>query len=351
MTRTLIRNHLPSPRVSFQQNLPAIGIAALLSVLFFLASHGPEEAASSGTYFFLPTAAVGVLGAYLLASIFYSRLSAAAGIALTLALVALVVLAVHNLEFWLFRQHEQFGIVLVRRLVFAIVLFAYLFRQAFLNQKLKQRESAELHAQVQALQSRIRPHFLFNSMNVIASLIPVDADKAEQVVEDLSELFRASLQEAGSFVSVSQELDLCRRYVNIETLRLGERLKVSWDVEAPPKGAEMPLLLIQPLIENAVYHGIQPIAEGGIIHVNLVFERDQMTLTITNPIQDPARATTATAPGNYSPKPPSKGNSIAIDNIRRRLDVVYGESATLITKQQGNLFKTTLCCPTVPKFL
>jgi two-component system sensor histidine kinase AlgZ len=96
------------------------------------------------------------------------------------------------------------------------VLFVYLFRQALLNQRLKQRESAELRAQVQALQSRIRPHFLFNSMNVIASLIPVDAEKAEQVVEDLSELFPASLQEAGSLVSVSEEVELCRRYINIE---------------------------------------------------------------------------------------------------------------------------------------
>ena len=101
-------------------------------------------------------------------------------------------------------------------------------------------------------------------MNVIASLIPVDAEKAEQVVEDLSELFRASLQEAGSFVSFSEELELCRRYINIETLRLGDRLKVSWDVETPPRDAEMPLLLIQPLIENAVYHGIQPLSEGGL---------------------------------------------------------------------------------------
>jgi two-component system sensor histidine kinase AlgZ len=84
-------------------------------------------------------------------------------------------------------------------------------------------------------------------------------------------LFPASLQEAGSLVSVSEEVQLCRRYINIETLRLGDRLKVSWDVEAPPRDAEMPLPLIQPLIENAVYHGIQPLSEGGIIHVNLVF--------------------------------------------------------------------------------
>ena len=350
-TRKEIRNHLPSPRSSLQENLPAIGIAVLMGLLFFVVSQGPAELASPESYFFLPAMLLGALIAYLLASLFYSRLSVMAGIALTFFLVALAVFVIHCLQFWLYGEPEHFGSVLVRRLVFSLMLFAYLFRQAFLNQRLKQRESAELRAQVQALQSRIRPHFLFSSMNVIASLIPVDAEKAEQVVEDLSELFRASLQEAGSFVSVSEELELCRRYINIETLRLGDRLKVSWDVETPPRDAEMPLLLIQPLIENAVYHGIQPLSEGGIIHVNLVFHEGQMVLTITNPLKELDKAADEATSKNYSPKPPAKGNSIAIDNIRQRLEVVYGENATLVTKQQGNRFKTTLTCPAVPKFL
>jgi two-component system sensor histidine kinase AlgZ len=99
-------------------------------------------------------------------------------------------------------------------------------------------------------------------MNVIASLIPVNPDKAEQVVEDLSELFRASLQRAGTFVRISEELDLCQRYLHIESLRLGERLRVQWQVETAPAAAEMPLLILQPLLENAIYHGIQPLPEG-----------------------------------------------------------------------------------------
>jgi hypothetical protein len=350
-TGTKIRKHLPPPRRSLRENQRLIGMGILVWMLFFLATHRTEDVFSSDSYFFLPTMFVAALGAYHLASLFYPRLSVQAGLALTFSLLALSVFAIHSLQVWLFGEPEQFGIVLVRRLAFAVVLFSYLFRQAFLKQQLKQRESAELRAQVQALQSRIRPHFLFNSMNVIASLIPVDAEKAEQVVEDLSELFRASLQEAGSFVSVSEEVELCRRYINIETLRLGDRLKVSWDVETPPRDAEMPLLLIQPLIENAVYHGIQPLSEGGIIHVNLVFHEGQMVLTITNPLKELDKAADEATSKNYSPKPPAKGNSIAIDNIRQRLEVVYGENATLVTKQQGNRFKTTLTCPAVPKFL
>ena len=113
----------------------------------------------------------------------------------------------------------------------------------------------------------------------------------------------------------------------------------------------MPLLLIQPLIENAVYHGIQPLSEGGNFHVNLVFHEGQMVLTITNPLKELDKAADEATSKNYSPKPPAKGNSIAIDNIRQRLEVVYGENATLVTKQRGNRFKTTLTCPAVPKFL
>lgn len=350
-TSTKSRNQLPAPRFFFRDNLTKLGTGLLLWALLFLATHRTAEFVSPDYYFFLPAMFVGAVLAYLLASNFYSRFSEKGGVAITLSFVAVAVVAIHFMQVKLFGEPELFGVALVRRLLFTIVLFLYFFRQAFLNQKLKQRESAELLAQVQALQSRIRPHFLFNSMNVIASLIPVDAEKAEQVVEDLSELFRASLQEAGSFVSVSQELDLCWRYINIETLRLGDRLKVSWDVETPPKGAEMPLLLIQPLLENAVYHGIQPIAEGGLIHVNLTFEGDQMLLNITNPLKDPDKTTGAIESSGHSPRAPTKGNSIAIDNIRQRLEVVYGENATLVTKQQGGVFKTTMRCPTVPKLL
>ena len=111
-------------------------------------------------------------------------------------------------------------------MLFASFLVGFMLRQSTMRHQLRLRKAAEQTAKIQALQSRIRPHFLFNSMNVIASLIPVDPDNAEQVVEDLSELFRASLQRTGAFVRISEELDLCQRYLHIESLRLGERLRV-----------------------------------------------------------------------------------------------------------------------------
>lgn len=352
MAREKEKNPEPASWLSISwRDASVIQVLVFLGFVFFLGLVAGQDYVPREAIFFLPLSVIGSILAYLFARLFYFRLSPMAGLLLTLFLVLVTVFSVHVTQNWLSGSPELFGALLFRRLGLFLAVFLYIFRQAFLKQKLKQRESAELHAQIQALQSRIRPHFLFNSMNVIASLIPVDAEKAEQVVEDLSELFRASLQEAGSFVSVSQELDLCRRYINIETLRLGDRLKVSWDVEIPPKGAEIPLLLIQPLIENAVYHGIQPLSEGGHIHVNVTFDEDEMLLNITNPLNTADGVSGSADPKNSSPRPNPKGNSIAIDNIRRRLDVVYGENATLVTKQQGNLFKTSLRCPTVPKLL
>ena len=189
-------------------------------------------------------------------------------------------------------------------------------------------------------------------MNVIASLIPVNPDKAEQVVEDLSELFRASLQRTGAFVRISEELDLCQRYLHIESLRLGERLRVQWQVETPPTEAEMPLLILQPLMENAVYHGIQPLPEGGIIKVEVYFTEDMMIARITNPLMDEKAGKLIDGDGSPGrPRQPNKGNHIAIDNIRQRLEIGYGKSAKLVTKQGSNSFQVELRCPTVPKII
>src|SRR5690606_15741716 len=127
----------------------------------------------------------------------------------------------------------------------------------YLTQQLRLRQKAELEARIQALQSRIRPHFLFNSMNSIASLIGIDPQAAEAAVEDLSGLFRASLGQSSAEVSLDDEFELCRRYLRMEQLRLGERLRVRWDVDAVPTTLPIPALSLQPLLENAIYHGIQ----------------------------------------------------------------------------------------------
>ena len=244
---------------------------------------------------------------------------------------------------------ESASSLLFRRLVFGNLLVAYLLRQSFLQHHLRRRLESEQNAKIQALQSRIRPHFLFNSMNVIASLIPVDPDTAEQAVEDLSELFRASLQQAGTYVRTSQELDLCQRYLAIERLRMGDWLKVDWNVESRPAGAEMPLLILQPLLENAIYHGIRPLPEGGTISVKIRFDADLMEARIQNLLSTLENSGGSGGPG--SPRLPHEGNHLAIANIRQRLQAVYGSKATLITNQKYNEFETTLICPTVRKMV
>ena len=144
--------------------------------------------------------------------------------------------------------------LLIRDMLIALVLGGIALRYFYLSQLLQRQSEAELQARIEALQARIRPHFLFNSMNIIASLIPVDAEKAEQVVEDLSELFRASLNTDAQLVPLADELSICRKYASIEQLRIGERLQMDWNVLEPLPAVKVPALCLQPLLENAIYH-------------------------------------------------------------------------------------------------
>ena len=234
---------------------------------------------------------------------------------------------------------------LSQRIIITLVIVISYLRYNYVRQSIQRREQSELHARIQALQSRIRPHFLFNSMNIIASLIPVDPDTAETVVEDLSELFRASLQEEGSEVSIEEELALCRRYMRIEFLRLGKRLNIDWQIEESADSVRIPLLTLQPLLENAVYHGIQPLPEGGTITVSLKYMRDMYTITVANPI--PAEDLSQPVNSKY-PATQGRGNQLAIQNIRSRLDVLYGKRAKLDSQVSGQDFITRITLPKTP---
>ena len=201
----------------------------------------------------------------------------------------------------------------------------------------RRRAQSESQARVQALQSRIRPHFLFNSMNIIASLIHIDPDKAEQAVEDLSELFRASLKEAGSETSLETEIQLCKKYINIEKLRLAERLEVEWFLakDLSTSTIKIPQLTIQPLIENAIYHGIAPNPDGGTVEIYIDSQlekgRQKNTLQVKNPVYQQALSTRH-----------ETGNQMALKNIRHRLEVLYGEDVRLATEQDGQFFILTI---------
>ncbi len=228
-------------------------------------------------------------------------------------------------------QHFVFdGLGLLRNLLVSAIMTGMVLRYLYVQASLRRQEQAELESRIQALQSRIRPHFLFNSMNIIASLIASDPRKAEQVVEDLAELFRASLKTTAHPVKLKEELELCRCYVGIERLRLGDRLQVDWDVEAIVEQATIPLLTLQPLLENAIYHGVQPLPEGGIIKVVVGMRDGQVKITVTNPYDDRAKSTGVDS------------NQIALENISHRIRACYGDSARLSTHRGDGFFVTEI---------
>lgn len=223
---------------------------------------------------------------------------------------------------------------IINQLSIAGIITGVVLRYFHVQQKLRERERSELQSRIQALHSRIRPHFLFNSMNIIASLISTEPEMAETVVEDLSELFRASLNEVGNQVSINEELSLCKRYVHIEGLRLGDRLKVNWQVENCPPRVKIPLLTLQPLLENAIYHGIQPLPEGGTIRIHIRCESEMFIVTISNPLPD------IDSVG-------AKGNKMALANISSRINALYGSDASLSAWADGHEYFTELKYPAV----
>ena len=205
--------------------------------------------------------------------------------------------------------------------IFAGVVLRYLYLQALL----KQREQAELNARVQALQSRIRPHFLFNSLNSIASLIAIKPVEAEILVVDLAHIFRASLK-SPQLTPITSEIAVCKRFAKIEQARMGKRLKIEWRIGELPESAQILNLLMQPLLENAIYHGVQPLTGGGtvVIDINIVNDKgtDDIVIKIFNP-RLPGDAT------RYGIIGKDGGNGIALSNIRQRLDAVYKRKAYL----------------------
>ena len=214
--------------------------------------------------------------------------------------------------------------------VLAALLGAALLRYFYVLAEWRARLAAVARAQFDALQARIRPHFLYNSMNTVAALVRVDPDAAERTVEDLSELFRASLGAGDKPSTLGAELGLIDRYLAIEQLRLGERLKVERDLDDLPAELEMPALLLQPLVENAVYHGIQPRREGGTLRIAGHRVRGAIEVEIANPLPDTAAT-------------PRSGHGL--DNVRRRIAYHFGERGGLETHSDDGVFHVRVRLP------
>ncbi len=190
---------------------------------------------------------------------------------------------------------------------------------------------AQAEARLAALNARIRPHFLFNSLNAVLSLIRARPQQAEAALESLSDLFRAAMRDPAELVNVADEIALGRQYLELEKLRLGERLAVDWQIEGNFSQIPIPPLMLQPLLENAVYHGIEPAPEGGLLRVSVVRHGDELHLAISNPTTRQAQH--------------AAGNQMALANIRERLALYYDLEARLEITATPDAYEVRISLP------
>jgi two-component system sensor histidine kinase AlgZ len=239
---------------------------------------------------------------------------------------------------WLFGKTpvphpEWYAYFHIQNLSVAAIVIALALRYLMARQQLRRRTLSEARAKMQALRARLRPHFLFNSMNIIASLTRSAPTKAEAAIEDMADLFRMMLSDDENLVPIKNEVALAKKYLNLEALRLDSRLNVDWDIGTFPRRAVMPILTLQPLLENSIQHGIEPLPAGGSISVRLREESDNIEIRVANPL-----------PSSSAHKPKKSGGS-TLDDIRQRLTSHYGDSAKLeVIKGEGR-FTVTVTLP------
>lgn len=186
-------------------------------------------------------------------------------------------------------------------------------------------------ARLQALQARIRPHFLFNSINAVLSLIRSQPKRAETALEDMADLFRVLMADNRDLVPLAQEIALSRQYLALEKLRLDERLKVTWQIDDMPPDALIPPLILQPLLENAVYHGIEPMADGGEIIVTIYTRHKELHIYISNPYIAQNQHLT--------------GNKMALKNIKERLSLHFDLEAALRAQAKEDRYEVHIRLP------
>lgn len=224
---------------------------------------------------------------------------------------------------------------LLRSLGICGVVGALGLRYFWLRASWQARAETEAHARLEALQARIEPHFLFNALNSAAALTAIRPAEAETALEDLAALLRARLAGDGpDTVSLAEEMTLVEAYVRIEKLRLGERLTLSLSLTDDARAARLPALTVQPLVENAIGHGVARLSAGGTVALDTWLETDTLYVRVCNPVAE----NTAAAPGHRQ----------ALANIRNRLELAYGDAARLDVAHDDRSFTVTLVVPQSP---
>ena len=211
------------------------------------------------------------------------------------------------------------------------IAFATGFALFYFDLRSRALSPALTEARLQALQARIRPHFLFNSINAVLSLIRAEPKRAERMLEDMSELFRVLMADNRELTPLADEITLCKRYLEIEDIRLGERLVVVWKIGAVPVDALVPPLILQPLVENAVYHGIEPRQVPGTLTIEVLPKGKQFSIRLTNPF--------------HAGSTHVSGNRMAIANIKERLQLHFDAEASLKAEVKDETYVVTITLP------
>jgi len=200
----------------------------------------------------------------------------------------------------------------------------------WLQLRAKATVPADTTARLAELQSRIRPHFLFNTLNTALALVRLDPARAEGVLEDLAELFRVAISESAEAVTLAEEVELARRYLAIEQIRFGSRMQVVWELDPDAAQARVPPLLLQPLVENAVRHGIEPSDAEGVIRVRTRVKLGRALVSIVNSV-----------PANAS----QPGSGMALRNVRERLRLMHDVAAQFEARREGDVFRVQIVVP------
>ncbi|NOY16478.1 MAG: sensor histidine kinase [Gammaproteobacteria bacterium] len=273
---------------------------------------------------------------------FLKSLSTRAGLFTAYLLLIVTTFTIYYILYATVTRHWSFTVSSNRELlsllqVFTIATVNYVIILKMLLQRAKTNDikNAFQAANLQALQSRIRPHFMFNSMNSIAGLIRNNPKMAEQALQDLADLIRVLMADARKLVPLMAEIETSKQYLKIEKLRLGDRLGVHWHLKSIPKDCFVPSLILQPLLENAVYHGIEPSFGGGVIDIDMRSDMRRVQILIRNPLPDDGE------------RRHRKGNQIAMDNIKERLIRHFGEAASLSSSRRNDVHLTKIIFPIV----
>jgi two-component system sensor histidine kinase AlgZ len=256
-----------------------------------------------------------------------ARQTAATGAWLVAAVTVGTGLAVHAL---VASQIPQPPLALLRHLVFALWVFAALL--VYFGLRAKALSPAIAESRLQALQARIRPHFLFNSINAVLSLVRSDPRQAETALLDMADLFRVLMRDNRDLVPLEDEIELCRQYLALEKLRLTDRLQVEWHLNSMPGDALVPPLLLQPLLENAVYHGIEQASAPGVVSINIFYKGGEVHAILRNPYR---------ADGGRH----HAGNKMALANIRERLKLHFDTEGILESRVRESTYEVHIRMP------